>query len=77
MKSVISLIETIWHVGVLLFSLSYFGGFAALVYKLGESALTLHKKGLISLVDLNCALQGDDSLGVLVKKAHQKSSMER
>ena len=59
MKTVLSLIETIWHIGVLLFSLSCFGGFATLVYKLGMSALDLHQHGLISLVELNCALQGD------------------
>lgn len=60
MKTVISLIETIWYVGVLLFSVTYFGGFATIVYKLGESAVNLHQEGLISLVDLNCALQGDN-----------------
>ena len=59
MKAMLSFIETVWNIGVLLFSLSYFGGFALLVYKLGESALNLHQTGLISLVALNCSLQGE------------------
>ena len=60
MKSVLSVIQTVWNLGIILFSLTYFGGFAMLVYKLGDSALNLHQKGLISLVALNCALQGEN-----------------
>lgn len=59
LKSVFSLIGTIWNIGVVLFGLTCFGGFARLTYELGMSALSLHQRGMVSLTRFNCSLQGD------------------
>ena len=55
--------QTIWNLLVLAFSLSYFVGLGAITYKLGISALELHKTGLISLSKLSHSLMGSESLG--------------
>lgn len=49
--------STIWHVLLLGVSLAYFGSLAAVTASLGQSALALHKRGLISLTQLSRALQ--------------------
>ncbi len=56
------LLKTIWNVAVLLFSVSCFGAFAGITYKLGMSALDLHQRGLVSLSKYDRMLVGEESL---------------
>ena len=52
-----SVFGTIWNVLLLGVSLAFFGALATVTAHLGQSALELHKRGLISLTALSHSLQ--------------------
>jgi hypothetical protein len=56
------IINTIWNIFVLTAVTSYFGLLTSVTLKLGYSALSLHKKGLVSLSKYNRTLVGNETL---------------
>ena len=49
--------QTIWNVLLMGLSLAYFGSLGTATYFLGQSALNLHSRGLISLTGLTRSLE--------------------